>query len=183
VAGAGKANGIDPNSVTWVNIDANREARRPQGQDRRCHDVVLQPASRVRARARQRHGLPCLEGRRREPYGNSIIANGPWLKANRDKAAKFVKVTQKAFAECAKTPEPCVKALVEANGALLYDNELTNWHLVTILMSDETSRNVALGWHDDKRMAATTSWSTNISRWKSRTTSRRPTPTSSSTRT
>ena len=45
------------------------------------------------------------------------------------------------------------KALVEANGALLYQNELDNWHLVTILMSDETSRTVALGWHDDKRMA------------------------------
>ena len=74
------------------------------------------------------------------------------LKANRDKAEKFVKITQKAFADCAKTPEPCVKALVEANGALLYDNELTNWHLVSILMSDDTSRNVALGWHDEKRM-------------------------------
>src|SRR5438046_1230886 len=87
------------------------------------------------------------------PYGNSIIANGAWLNANRDKADKFVKITQKAFAECAKTPEPCIQALVEANGALLYQNELDNWHLVTILMNDETSRTVALGWHDDKRMA------------------------------
>src|SRR5215467_7667209 len=95
--------GVDPNSVTWVNIDAN--------------------------------------------------ANGAWLKANHDKADKFVKITQKAFADCAKTPEPCVQALVEANGALLYQNELDNWHLVTILMNDETSRTVALGWHDDKRMA------------------------------
>jgi NitT/TauT family transport system substrate-binding protein len=50
------------------------------------------------------------------------------------------------------SPEPCVKALVEANRGLLYDNELTNWHLVSILMNDETSRTVALGWHDDKRM-------------------------------
>src|SRR6266436_1359702 len=83
----------------------------------------------------------------------NIIANGAWLKANRDKADKFVKITQKAFADCAKTPEPCIQALVEANGALLYQNELDNWHLVTILMSDETSRSVALGWHDDKRMA------------------------------
>src|SRR6266699_1050981 len=98
--------GVDPNSVTWVNID-----------------------------------------------GNAIVANGAWLKANRDKADKFVKITQKAFADCAKTPEPCIQALVEANGALLYQNELDNWHLVTILMSDETSRTVALGWHDDKRMA------------------------------
>jgi NitT/TauT family transport system substrate-binding protein len=88
------------------------------------------------------------------PYGNSIIANGAWLKANRDKAAQFIKVTQKAFAECAKVPAPCVKALVEANGALLEANELTNWHLVTMLMSDDTSRTVALGWHDDNRMAA-----------------------------
>jgi len=64
------------------------------------------------------------------PYGNSIIANGAWLNANRDKADKFVKVTQKAFADCAKTPEPCIQALVEANGALLYQNELDNWHLV-----------------------------------------------------
>jgi NitT/TauT family transport system substrate-binding protein len=86
-------------------------------------------------------------------YGNSIIANGAWLKANHDKADKFVKIAQKAFADCAKTPEPCVQALVEANGALLYQNELDNWHLVTILMNDETSRTVALGWHDDKRMA------------------------------
>ena len=78
------------------------------------------------------------------PYGNSVIANGPWLKANHDKADKFVKITQKAFAECAKTPDPCIKALVEANGALVYQNELDNWHLVTMLMSDETSRTVAL---------------------------------------
>ena len=64
-----------------------------------------------------------------------------------------MKVTQKAFAECAKKPEPCIQALVEANGALLYQNELDNWHLVTMLMNDETARKVALGWHDDTRMA------------------------------
>ena len=43
---------------------------------------------------------------------------------------------------------------MEANGALLYDNELLNWHLVTMLMSDDISRTVALGWHDEARMAA-----------------------------
>jgi len=37
---------------------------------------------------------------------------------------------------------------------LLVKNETDNWHLVTILMNDETARTVALGWHDDKRMAA-----------------------------
>jgi NitT/TauT family transport system substrate-binding protein len=67
---------------------------------------------------------------------------------------KFVKVTQHAFATCVKDPKPCVKALVDANGALKFDNELTNWSLVEVLMSDKFSREVALGIHDDGRMQA-----------------------------
>ena len=47
-----------------------------------------------------------------------------------------------------------MQALVDANGALKFDNELQNWHLVEQLMSDKFSREVALGIHDDKRMAA-----------------------------
>ena len=46
------------------------------------------------------------------------------------------------------------RSFAKPAGALKFDNELLNWHLVTILMSDATSRNVALGWHDDARMAA-----------------------------
>ncbi len=145
--------GIDPNSVTWVNIDANSKlsALKAKTIDATTsffnlhHVFARELGSDMGFLAWKDDGVNL--------YGNSIIANGPWLKANRDKADKFIKITQKAFADCAKNPEPCIKALVEANGALLYQNELDNWHLVTILMSDETSRNVALGWHDDKRMA------------------------------
>jgi NitT/TauT family transport system substrate-binding protein len=147
-----KANGIDPNSVTWVNIDANAKlgALKSHAVDAttsffNLHHVFARELG-------DDMGFLAWKDAGINPYGNSIIANGPWLKANRDMADKFVKITQKAFAECAKTPEPCVKALVEANGALLYDNELLNWHLVSILMNDETSRTVALGWHDDQRM-------------------------------
>src|ERR671937_754847 len=93
-----KANGIDPKSVTWVNINAE------------------------------------------------------YLKKNKPAVAKFVKVTQRAFAECVKQPKPCVQALIDANGALSFDNELVNWQLVEVLMSDKISQTVALGWHDDKRM-------------------------------
>jgi NitT/TauT family transport system substrate-binding protein len=138
--------GIDPNSVTWVNIDANAKlgALKSRTIDATTsffnihHIFARELGSDIGFLAWKDAGV--------NPYGNSIIANGAWLNANRDKADKFVKVTQKAFADCAKTPEPCVQALVEAN-------ELDNWHLVTILMNDETSRTVALGWHDDKRMA------------------------------
>src|SRR6187397_2990300 len=134
-----KTLGIDPNSVTWVTIDATTSFFN-------LHHVFARELGADM-------GFLAWKDAGVNPYGNSIIANGAWLKANQDKADKFVKITQKAFAECAKTPDPCIKALVEANGALLYQNELDNWHLVTILMNDETARTVALGWQDDKRMA------------------------------
>jgi len=144
---------MDPSSVTWVNIDANAKLGALKS---RTIDATTSFFNLHHVFARELGsdmGFLAWKDAGVNPYGNSIIANGAWLNANRDKADKFVKVTQKAFADCAKTPEPCIQALVEANGALLYQNELDNWHLVTILMNDETSRTVALGWHDDKRMA------------------------------
>ena len=88
------------------------------------------------------------------PYGNTVIVNSAFLAKNKALIGKFVKVTQKAFAACVKDPKPCVQALVDANGALKFDNERTNWGLVEVLMSDKVSREVALGWLDDKRMAS-----------------------------
>ena len=58
--------GIDPGSVTWVNIDANSKLSALKAQDRRRDHVVLQSSPRLRARARQRHGFSGMEGRRRE---------------------------------------------------------------------------------------------------------------------
>lgn len=148
-----KANNIDPNSVTWVNIDANAKLGALKAKS---IDVTTSFYNIHHIFARELKGdMGFLAWRDAglNPYGNSIIANGTWLEANRAKAEQFIKITQKAFAECVKTPEPCVRALVEANGALLFDNEMVNWQLVTVLMSDPVSRSVALGWHDDKRMA------------------------------
>ena len=146
--------GIDPNSVTWVNIDANAKLGAVKAK---TVDATTSFFNLHHVFARELGndmGFLAWKDASINPYGNSIIANGAWLKANSDGAAKFIKVTQRAFAECVKNPDPCVKALVEANSGLLYDNELTNWHLVSVLMSDEISRNVALGWHDDARMAS-----------------------------
>src|SRR6202048_614363 len=145
--------GIDPGSVTWVNIDANAKLSALKA---RTIDATTSFFNLHHVFARELGGdmgFLAWKDAGVNPYGNSIIANGPWLRANRDKADKFVKITQKTFADCVKTPEPCINALVAANGALLFQNELENWHLVTMLMSDEISRTVALGWHDDARMA------------------------------
>jgi NitT/TauT family transport system substrate-binding protein len=145
--------GIDPNSVTWVNIDANSKlsALKSKAIDATTSFFNLHHVFARELGADM--GFQAWKDAGVNPYGNSIIANGAWLNGNKDKADKFIKVTQKAFGECVKKPEPCVNALVEANGALKFQNELDNWHLVTMLMNDETSRTVALGWHDDKRMA------------------------------
>lgn len=149
-----KANGIDPNSVTWVNIDANAKLSALKAKTIDATTSFYNLHHVFTRELGDDMGFQAWKDVGVNPYGNSIIANGAWLAANKDKADKFVKITQKAFAECAKNPEPCVNALVEANGALRKDNEMVNWALVTVLMSDDTSRNVALGWHDDKRMDA-----------------------------
>jgi NitT/TauT family transport system substrate-binding protein len=88
------------------------------------------------------------------PYGNSVIVNGEYLKKNRAVVDAFVKVTQKAFAACVAAPKPCIDALIEANGALKADNELGNWALVEELMIDKAAHGAPLGTHDDARMKA-----------------------------
>ena len=149
-----KANGIDPKSVTWVNIDANSKlsALKSQAIDvttsfYNIHHVFQKElGTDMGFLAWREVGL--------NPYGNSVIVNAEFLAKNKPVIDKFVKVSQRAFAACVKDPKPCVQALIDANGALSFDNELVNWQLVEVLMSDKSSREVALGIHDDARMKA-----------------------------
>jgi NitT/TauT family transport system substrate-binding protein len=149
-----KANGLDPNSVTWVNIDANSKlsALKSKSIDVTTsfynihHVFTRELGADMGFLAWRDVGL--------NPYGNSVIVNAEFLAKNKPVIDKFVKVTQRAFAACVKEPKPCVQALIDANGALSYDNEMVNWQLVENLMSDKSSREVALGIHDDARMKA-----------------------------
>ena len=147
-----KAVGMDPKSVRWVNVDPNAKLPALKSgsidvttsfynihfifQGVLGDDMGFLPW--------RKHGI--------NPYGNSIIANAKYLKSNRDTVAKFVKVTQKAYADCAKAPDPCIAALVKANTALKAGSSMKNWKLVEELMSDKTSRTVALGYFDPNRM-------------------------------
>src|SRR5256885_8584639 len=149
-----KANGIDPKSVTWVNIDANAKLAALKA---RTVDVTTSFYNLHHVFKRELGddmGFLAWRDVGLNPYGNSVIVNAEYLKKNKPAVAKFVKVTQRAFAECVKQPKPCVQALIDANGALSFDNELVNWQLVEVLMSDRISQTVALGWHDDQRMQA-----------------------------
>jgi NitT/TauT family transport system substrate-binding protein len=149
-----KANGIDPKSITWVNIDANAKLSALKAKSIDITTSFYNIHHIFKRELGDDMGFVAWRDIGLNPYGNSVIVNGEYLKKNKAQIGKFVKVTQRAFATCVKDPKPCVKALVDANGALSFDNELVNWQLVEVLMSDKFSKTVALGIHDDGRMKA-----------------------------
>ena len=74
-----KANGIDPNSVTWVNIDANAKlaALKSKAVDAttsffNLHHVFPRELG-------DDMGFLAWRDAGLNPYGNSIIVNGAWL--------------------------------------------------------------------------------------------------------
>jgi NitT/TauT family transport system substrate-binding protein len=149
-----KANGIDPNSVTWVNIDANSKLAALKAKSIDATTSFYNIHHIFQRELGDDLGFVAWKDAGLNPYGNTIIVNAKFLRENKPLVAQFVKVTQRAFAACAAQPNPCVQALVEANGALQFDNELQNWKLVEVLMRDKHSMGTALGILDDARMAA-----------------------------
>ncbi|MCP5368757.1 MAG: ABC transporter substrate-binding protein [Hyphomicrobiales bacterium] len=87
------------------------------------------------------------------PYGNSIIVNGDFLKSHKDAVAAFVKVTQQAFAACVADEKPCIDALMKASSGLKKDVQLDQWKRVEELMTDPFTTTVALGYFDPGRVA------------------------------
>ena len=149
-----KANGIDPKAFVWVNVDANAKLAALKSKAIDATTSFYNIHHIFQRELGDDMGFFSWREAGLNPYGNSVIVNADYLAKNRPLVEKFVKVTQKAFASCVADPKPCVQALVEAGGALKFDNELQNWGLVQVLMSDKFSREVALGIHDDARMKA-----------------------------
>jgi NitT/TauT family transport system substrate-binding protein len=85
-------------------------------------------------------------------YGNSIIVNGAYLEKNKDKVAKFVAVSQKAFSACVADVSPCLKALMDSVSGLDESNQRNQWNRIKELMADPTTTGVALGAFDGKRL-------------------------------
>lgn len=146
--------GVDGKSVKWVNIQPNAKlaALKSKSIDvttsfYNIHHIFKRVLGKdMGFFPWKKYGI--------NPYGNSIIVNMDYMQKNRKVIAAFVQVTQRAFQTCVKAPDPCIRALVEANKGLKFANEKQNWGLVTELMSDKFSRSVALGYFDPGRMAA-----------------------------
>jgi len=149
-----RANGVDPKSVIWVNVDANAKLSALRSKSIDVTTSFYNIHHIFQRELGDDMGFVAWRDVGLNPYGNSVVVNADFLAKNKPAIDRFVKVTQRAFAACVANPQPCVQALVDANGALKFDNEMTNWSLVEVLMSDKSSRSVALGIHDDGRMQA-----------------------------
>lgn len=148
-------NKINPNGVTWVNIEPNAKLGALQSHAVDVvtdfynfhHNYVKALGANMGYMAWKDYGM--------NPYGNSIVVNEEFLKAHGPAIRKFVSVTQRAFAFCAATPQPCVHALAEANSGLSYSGELQNWYEVDALMDDPDFKSTAVGWFNPSRMQST----------------------------
>src|SRR5690349_1855213 len=135
-----KANHIDPKSVTWVNLSPNGKlpALKAGSVDAVTefynlhHGYKREIGSDLGYLAWKDAGL--------NPYGNSIVVNGAYLKEHHDTVAAFVKVTQKAFAACVAEPKACVQALVDANSGLTPDDQLVKDYIGIEKPFDVTKR-------------------------------------------
>jgi len=144
--------GIDPDSVTWVNVQPNAKLAALKSGSIDVTTSFYNIHHIFERELGDDMGYVAGKTFGVNPYGNSIIVNGDFLKNHKDVVEAFVKVTQRAFHACAENHEPCIEALVEANTGLTVANETDNWMLVEELMRDETSTNVGLGYMDPKRM-------------------------------
>jgi NitT/TauT family transport system substrate-binding protein len=147
-----KINGIDPNSITWVNVSPSAKLAALKAG---TIDAVTEFYNFHHVYKRElgsNMGYLAWKDAGINPYGNSIVVNGIFLKTHRSTVAALVNVTQKAFSACVSDATPCVQALIDANSGIRLNDEIANWREVEGLMSDETSQRVALGWFDSQRM-------------------------------
>jgi len=145
--------GIDPKSVTWVNLKPNAKLAALKSGAIDVTTSFYNIHHIFKAQLGDDMGFSPGKEYDVNPYGNTVIANAEFLANKKEVVGAFVKVTQKAFAACANDSAPCIAALVEANKGLKADNETTNWNLVKELMTDKTSTTVGLGYMDPSRMA------------------------------
>lgn len=85
-------------------------------------------------------------------YGNSLVVNSQYLAKNKEMVGKFVAVTQRAYAACVQSFEPCLNALTASVSGLNADNQRDQWERIKQLMRDDTTTKVGLGAFDPARV-------------------------------
>ena len=143
-----KAAGIDPASVTYVNITptAKMPALKSHAVDI-ISDFYNEHDLKVAEFGTDLGFLP-WSSLGINPYGNSIVVNGDYLESHKDVVKAFIDVTQRTFAACVKDEEPCLRALLADVSGLDIANQRNQWQRIKELMRDRTTTAVGLGWFD-----------------------------------
>lgn len=146
-----KALNIDPASVNFVNVKPNAKIAALKSDAIDATTSFYNIHYIFEGVLGDDMGFVALRDIGFNPYGNSIIANGAWAAENGETLSSFVSVTQKAYATCVATPEPCIETLAKA-GSQKVEDVTKNWNLVVELMTADSSVNTALGYFDPARM-------------------------------
>lgn len=142
---------IDPGSVKFINVKPNAKVASMKSGAIDATTNFYNVHYIYQRIFKDDMGFVALRDLGYNPYGNSIIANGKWAKANAGIVKNFVSVTQKAYATCVTNPMPCIKTLAKAGSQKVAD-VTSNWKLVVELMTHETSTKNAIGYFAPKRM-------------------------------
>lgn len=143
---------IEPDSVKFVNVKPNAKVAAMESGSIDATTNFYNVHYIYQRIFKDDMGFVALRDLGFNPYGNSIIANGTWLKENPELAAKFVQVTQRAYATCARNSAPCIETLAKV-GSQKVEDVTENWKLVVELMTHDTSTRNALGYFAPERMA------------------------------
>jgi NitT/TauT family transport system substrate-binding protein len=148
-----KRMGIDPNGVTWVNINP---AAKPAALISKQVDGTTFFYNYHYIMQREIGadlGFASWRSLGLNLYGNSLIANGKFLKEKPDAVRAVTQVSQRAYLHCVQTPEPCIEAMTAVVSGIKADEEMQNWKLtVSALMDDDAFRTEAFGWFVPKRV-------------------------------
>lgn len=142
---------IDPNSVKFVNVKPNAKVAAMESGSIDATTNFYNVHYIYQRIFGDDMGFVALRDLGFNPYGNSIIANGKWLKEKPELAKKFVSITQRAYATCAKNSKPCIETLAKV-GSQKVEDVTENWKLVVELMTNKTSTEHALGYFAPSRM-------------------------------
>lgn len=145
---------MDPNSVTWVNINP---AAKPAALLSKQVDGTTFFYNYHYIMEREIGADLGFESWRSlglNMYGNSLVANGQFLRNKPEVARKVTRITQRAYLHCIENPTPCVAAMTAAVSGIKADEEMQNWKLSVTLFDDDAFRSQAFGWFTPERVQA-----------------------------
>lgn len=148
------ANGMQPSDVTVVNMDAaNKIAQLAEGQVDAIMGFFHDQGPTIEARTGKEVDHLLFADSGLNMLGTGIVVSDETLAAKKDVVAKFVRATQKSWAEAMKNPEAAAKAMVELAEneppeAVLVDQLKQTEPLLQLDTAKEPGRNSEKQWTD-----------------------------------